>query len=140
MGWIVSAIAWLIDFFASGKAKSVALFPLKITVTTLTVTAITLYITSYGLLASFFVYFFNKFHDVLYSYNNITFSDSSLTQIWNAFLGIMNVAGLSTALSSSFALFITLYFMYFGFKISRLIATTSMTVSSKLNETLRMVD
>ncbi|WP_456479653.1 hypothetical protein [Nautilia sp.] len=140
MAWIINAIGWLVDFFASGKAKSAALFPLKITATTLTVSAVTLYISAYLLLASFFVLLFNKFHDILNSYNEISFSDSSLNSVWNAFLGIMNATGLSSAISSAFALFITLYFTYFGVKIAKIIAHTSMTISSKLNETLRTVD
>jgi len=139
MTWIINAIAWLVDFFASGKAKSAALFPFKVTVTALTVTAITLYISAYLLLASFFVLLFNKFHNILNSYNNVSF-DGSLGSIWHTFLAVMNVTGLGSALSSAFALFITLYFTYFAVKISKIIANTSMTISSKLNETLQMVD
>ena len=140
MVYIINAIGWLIAFFASGKAKSVALFPFKVTVTSLTVIAITLYISAYLLLASFFVLLFNKFHDILNSYNNVSFNDSTLGSIWHTFLAVMNVTGLGSALSSAFALFITLYFTYFAVKISKIIANTSMTVSSKLNETLQMVD
>jgi len=140
MAYIINAIGWLINFFASGKAKSAALFPLKITATTLTVAAISLYISAYLLLASFFVLLFNKFHDILNSYNDISFSDPTINSIWYAFLGVMNVTGLSSAFSSAFALFLTLYFTYFGVKIAKIVANTSMTISSKLNETLRTVD
>ena len=145
MNFIVNAISWIINFFASGKAKSVALLPLKLTVTSLTVIAISLYIGAYLALATFFVTLFNSFHDLITSFNNANVGDGeaygiTLSSIWNAFLGFLNASGLSTAITTAFSLFFTLYFSYFAVKISRMVANTFMTVSSKLNETIRMMD
>ena len=145
MSFIVNAIGWIISFFASGKAKSVALLPLKLTVTSLTVIAITLYIGAYLALATFFVTLFNSFHDLVTSFNNVNVGDGeaygiTLNSIWNAFLGFLNASGLSIAITTAISLFLTLYFSYFAVKISKIIANTFMSVSGKLNETIRMMD
>ena len=79
------------------------------------------------------------------SFNNANVGDGdaygiTLNSIWNAFLGFLNASGLSIAITTAISLFLTLYFSYFAVKISKIIANTFMSVSGKLNETIRMMD
>ena len=144
MKFIIDAILWLVNFFSSKKAKSIALLPLKLSVNTLAIFAVSSYILALISLSYFFVKVFNILHELLHSVNNVSFSDSeaygiSISTIWDTFLAFMNASGLSTAITTSTALFFSLFFSYFSVKLSLIVANAAKEVSRKMYESIMML-
>ncbi|GAB6073823.1 hypothetical protein [Nautilia lithotrophica] len=146
MSWLVNAIAWIVNFFASGKAKSFMLIPFKISVGAIAVFTVTSFIAAIISLATFLVDLFNTFHDLINSFNDISNNIGSgsaygisLQSIWNVFLGFLSASGLSTAITTSFSLFLTLFFSYMTVKLALIVSNAANNISRKMYETIMMM-
>jgi len=145
MTWLINAVAWIVDFLLSRKARFLALLPIKASITTIFILVAGLYISSIFMFVYFLVSVFNTLFDLIHDINNISPGDGqaygiTLSSIWNAFLGFMYASGLSDAIMSATALLVTLLSGYFAFAITKVIAEKLMIFISNISDIVRMYE
>jgi len=145
MAWLVNAVAWIVEFLLSRKARFLALLPIKVSITAIFIFVGGLYVSSIFGFVYFLVSIFNSLFSLIKNLNSVSVSDSeaygiTLSSIWNAFLGFMNASGLADAILSAVALLVSLLSGYFAFAITQVIAEKIMLFIRGLSDITRMYE
>jgi len=145
MTWLINAVAWIVDFLLSRKARFLALLPIKASVTAIFILVAGLYVSSILLFVYFLVSVFNAVFALIKDLNTIHPADGevygiTISSVWNAFLGFMNASGLADAIMSASALLVSLLSGYFAFAITKIVAEKLLIFLNSISDMIRMYD
>ncbi len=145
MTWLINAVAWIVDFLLSRKARFLALLPIKASVTAIFILVAGLYVSSILLFVYFLVSVFNAVFALIKDLNTIHPADGevygiTISSVWNAFLGFMNASGLADAIMSASALLVSLLSGYFAFAITKVVAEKLLIFLNSISDMIRMYD